>query len=124
MTNNISSDTQTLIGTECPVRLTEGAVKEIKFLMHDKEIPTHQGLRLGVKGGGCSGLSYVLGFDEKNELDEEYFIHNIRIFINRAHLLYISGMEVDFLHGLNNRGFIFNNPNATSSCGCGSSFSA
>ncbi len=107
----------------CPIQLTEGAIAEVKQLMYDKELPENHGLRIGVEGGGCSGLSYILGFDEKKELDNEYTFEGVPIFINRAHEMYLLGMEVDYLHGLNNRGFIFNNPNASSTCGCGTSFS-
>jgi len=109
---------------ECPIRLTEGAIKEVKQLIYEKEIPAEHGLRIGVEGGGCSGLSYILGFDEKTDMDEEFQLEGIKVLMNKAHGMYLVGMEVDFLHGLNNRGFIFNNPNAASTCGCGTSFSA
>lgn len=79
-------------------------------------------LRIGVKGGGCSGLSYVLGFDEKDENDNEYEHEGIPFVMNRSHELYLAGMEIDWENGLNNRGFTFSNPNASSTCGCGSSF--
>jgi len=108
---------------DCPINFTEGAIKEIKHLLYDKEVPENHGLRIGVEGGGCSGLSYILGFDEKKELDEEFKYEGIKILMNRAHGMYLLGMEVDFLNGLNNRGFVFNNPNASSTCGCGTSFS-
>ena len=107
-----------------PVTLTEGAVAELKKLIDQQEIGADFGLRLGVEGGGCSGMSYVLGFDQKKEGDIEYDIAGIRVFMNKAHGLYLAGMEVDFKNGLDARGFTFNNPNATSTCGCGSSFSA
>ena len=79
-------------------------------------------LRIGVKGGGCSGLSYVLGFDEKDENDNEYEHEGVPFVMNRSHELYLAGMEIDWENGLNNRGFTFSNPNASSTCGCGSSF--
>lgn len=79
-------------------------------------------LRIGVKGGGCSGFSYVLGFDEKGENDNEYEIEGIPFVMNRSHELYLAGMEINWENGLNNRGFTFNNPNASTTCGCGSSF--
>lgn len=107
---------------ECPVKLTEGAIKEVKQLIYDTEVPDTQKLRIGIKGGGCSGLSYILGFDEQKEDDNEYEIEGCTVIIEKSHMLYLAGMEVDFLHGLNNRGFIFNNPNATDTCGCGTSF--
>lgn len=112
------------ITTNAPVGLTAGAVKQLRRIMEEQQIAPENGLRLGVKGGGCSGFSYVLGFDAKQADDDEFEIEGIRVFMNRAHGIYLIGMEVDFAEGLNNRGFTFNNPNATSSCGCGSSFSA
>lgn len=107
-----------------PLTLTEGAVKELRKLIDQQEISPDFGLRVGVEGGGCSGMSYLLGFDQKKEGDSEYNIEGIRIFMNKGHGLYLAGMEVDFKNGLDARGFTFNNPNASSTCGCGSSFSA
>lgn len=106
-----------------PVSLTEGAVKELKKLRDQQEIGDDFGLRVGVEGGGCSGMNYVLGFDQKKDGDNEYFIDGIRVFMHKAHGLYLAGMQIDFQDGLNARGFTFNNPNAASTCGCGSSFS-
>ncbi len=110
------------IKLSAPVSLTEGAKKEIKKLMSQQELSEEFGLRLGVEGGGCSGMNYILGFDQKKEGDNEYEIDDIKVFMNKAHGLYLVGMEVDFQNGLNARGFVFNNPNATSTCGCGTSF--
>lgn len=112
------------ITSAAPVTLTEGAVKELKKLIDQQEISNEFGLRVGVEGGGCSGMNYILGFDQKKEGDTEYEIAGIRLFMNKAHGLYLAGMEIDFKAGLDARGFTFNNPNATSTCGCGSSFSA
>ncbi len=109
---------------EAPVSLTENAVKEIKQIIVDKSIPAEYGLRVGVKGGGCSGLSYILGFDTKKENDNIYQIGDISIIMEKTHGMYLAGMEIDFVVGLNNRGFSFNNPNATKTCGCGTSFEA
>lgn len=81
-----------------------------------------QQLRIGVKGGGCSGLSYVLGFDKKQEGDNEFEIEGISCIMNPAHEMYLYGMQIDWQDGLNNRGFTFKNPNASSTCGCGTSF--
>ena len=80
-------------------------------------------LRVGVKGGGCSGLSYVLGFDDKQENDETYETDGIQYIMNPAHGLYLFGMQIDWAEGLNARGFTFSNPNASKTCGCGTSFS-
>lgn len=107
-----------------PVTLTEGAVQELRKLIDQQEIGADFGLRVGVEGGGCSGMSYILGFDQKKDGDSEYEIDGIKVLMNKAHGLYLAGMEIDFKNGLEARGFIFNNPNADSTCGCGSSFSA
>lgn len=107
-----------------PVSLTEGAVKELLKLKDQQEIGDEFGLRIGVEGGGCAGLNYILGFDQKKDGDNEFFIEGIRVFMNPAHGLYLAGMQIDFQSGLNARGFTFNNPNASDTCGCGTSFSA
>ena len=107
-----------------PISLTEGAVAELKKIFTEQNISEDHGLRIGVKGGGCSGLSYILGFDIKKDGDEEFDMDGLRIFMNRAHGMYLAGMEIDYLDNLENRGFIFNNPNAAETCGCGTSFSS
>jgi len=108
---------------EAPVTFTEGAVKELVKLRDQQEISDDFGLRIGVEGGGCSGMTYVLGFDQKKEGDQEFYLHGIRVFMHKAHGLYLAGMEINYQDGLNARGFTFNNPNAASTCGCGTSFS-
>lgn len=105
-----------------PVTLTAGAVKEIKRLMSEPDFDDSQHLRVGVKGGGCSGMTYILGFDKKEEQDKSFEIEGISCIINKSHELYLAGMEIDWSEGLNNRGFTFTNPNASSTCGCGTSF--
>ncbi|HEY5371783.1 MAG TPA: iron-sulfur cluster assembly accessory protein [Hanamia sp.] len=104
-----------------PVSLTESAVNEIKRLM-DQNDNLGKYLRIGVKGGGCSGMSYLLGFENKTDKDGIYEIDDISFIINPAHLIYLSNMEINWEGGLNARGFTFNNPNASKTCGCGSSF--
>lgn len=106
-----------------PVTLTEGAVKEVKRLMSEPDFKQDQYLRVGVKGGGCSGMTYVLGFDAKEEDDAQYDIEGIPVIMKQAHGIYLHGIEVDFQTGLNARGFVFNNPNASDTCSCGTSFS-
>ena len=106
-----------------PVSFTEGAVKELYKLKDQQEIGEDFGLRVGVEGGGCSGMSYVLGFDQKKDGDQEYIIDGIKVFMNKAHGLYLVGMQINYQDGLNARGFTFENPNAASTCGCGTSFS-
>lgn len=104
-----------------PVVLTASAVKEIKKLMTE-DINTGKYLRIGVKGGGCSGMTYLLGFEAKTDKDEIYLIGDVPCIINPAHLIYLTDMEINWDSGLNARGFTFNNPNANTTCGCGSSF--
>lgn len=104
-----------------PVTLTQSAVNEIKRLMNDQS-NLGKYLRIGVKGGGCSGMSYLLGFEEKNDKDEVYEIESISCIINPAHLIYLNHMEIHWEGDLSARGFTFNNPNAGTTCGCGSSF--
>lgn len=110
------------IQTESPVKLSGGALAELKRLAAEPGFDASGVLRIGVKGGGCSGLSYVLGFDNKTDNDNEYETEGIRFVIDKAHELYLAGMEIDWENGLNNRGFSFKNPNASSTCGCGTSF--
>jgi iron-sulfur cluster assembly protein len=106
------------------ITITEKAVKEIKRIMDENKITQEFGLRVGVKGGGCSGLTYTLGFDpETREGDFVIEQESVKLFIDGKSLFYLSGTQLDFSDGLNGKGFIFNNPNATKSCGCGESFS-
>ncbi len=108
--------------TAIPVTLTTSAVEEIKRLMSAEGFDSTQQLRIGVKGGGCSGMTYVLGFDAKTEKDENFEIAGISCIMEKSHGIYLMGMEVDWQGGLNSRGFTFNNPNASKTCGCGTSF--
>ncbi len=105
-----------------PVSFTEGAIKELKRLMNEPGFDDSQKLRVGVKGGGCSGMSYVLGFDKVEEDDESYEINGLPVVMKKAHGIYLIGINIHFEDGLNARGFTFNNPNASSTCGCGTSF--
>ena len=105
-----------------PVLFTAGAIAEIKRLMADPGFDQNLLLRVGVKGGGCSGFSYLLGFDQKLEGDAEYEFEGLKFIMNPSHGLYLSGMQIDWEDGLNARGFSFENPNASKTCGCGSSF--
>jgi iron-sulfur cluster assembly protein len=103
--------------------LTPKAVAEVRRLKTANSIPEGHGLRLSVKGGGCSGLSYVLGFDEvATEKDVVKEIDGLRVFVDQKSMFYISGTVLDFSDGLNGKGFVFNNPKAARTCGCGSSF--
>lgn len=106
-----------------PVSFTPQALGEIKRLMQAEGFDATHHLRIGVKGGGCSGLTYVLGFDHKEEADEVHEFQGLSFLMNKSHGIYLMGMEVDWQDGLNSRGFVFNNPNASNTCGCGTSFS-
>lgn len=118
------STVQDAVARPAPVNLTESASEEINKIIRDKEIPEGYALRIGVKGGGCSGMSYILGFDKKRDFDQEFTIGDIPVLIDKRHGLYLMGVTIDFHDGLSARGFVFDNPNAVSTCGCGSSFSA
>ncbi len=109
---------------QAPIALSDSAAREIRKIMQTKQIPDGYGLRVGVKGGGCSGMSYVLGFDKEREFDQAFDLAGIRVYVDKRHGLYLLGTTVDYHDGLNARGFTFDNPNATQTCGCGSSFSA
>ena len=105
------------------IRVTEKAVAEIQSIIKENDIPATYGLRIGVKGGGCSGLSYSLGFDgDIKDTDAVLEFGGIKLVIDAKSLFYLAGTELDFSSGLNGRGFVFNNPNAVKTCGCGSSF--
>jgi iron-sulfur cluster assembly accessory protein len=108
--------------TTTPVSLTPGAIREVRKLMNAESFDKTQSLRFGVKGGGCSGMTYILGFDQKDEHDQTFEIEGISCIMNRSHELYLLGMQIDWQNGLNNRGFTFKNPNASNTCGCGTSF--
>ncbi|MCA9273139.1 MAG: iron-sulfur cluster insertion protein ErpA [Phycisphaerales bacterium] len=108
------------------VILTEKAAKEIASIIEQQELDKDAvRLRVGVKGGGCSGFSYVLDLTEtQKETDEVFEQHGIKVVCDPKSLLYLNGTTVDFKDELMGRGFVFNNPNASTTCGCGSSFSA
>ncbi|MFL9483550.1 HesB/IscA family protein [Chitinophagaceae bacterium LWZ2-11] len=106
-----------------PVTFTASAIGEIGRLINEPGFDTTKKLRVGVKGGGCSGLTYVLGFDEQLEDDQEFETPDFTFIMNKSHGLYLHGMEIDWQDGLNSRGFTFSNPNASKTCGCGTSFS-
>ncbi|MEO0582010.1 MAG: iron-sulfur cluster assembly accessory protein [Bacteroidota bacterium] len=105
------------------VTFTPSAITELKDIQQKEQLTEDKVVRVGVKGGGCSGLSYILEYDIKGEQDDVFQIEGITVVMDKRHALYVMGMEVDYKRGLNDRGFIFNNPNAKESCGCGVSFS-
>jgi len=102
-----------------PVQMTHSAIAEIKRLLSEAAKPY---LRIGVKGGGCSGMTYVLEFDDKTDQDDQFEMEGVPCIMNRSHAIYLLGMLIDWSGGLNARGFTFTNPNASSTCGCGTSF--
>jgi iron-sulfur cluster assembly protein len=112
------------VATESLINLTAGAAAEVRRIMADNKIPEGYKLRVGVTGGGCSGLSYSLGFDQQKEGDEIFTTQGVEVLLDKRHAIYLSGTTVDYMDGLQGRGFTFNNPNAQKTCGCGSSFSA
>ena len=108
------------------IELTEVAAREIKTIIEQQELATDKvRLRVGVKGGGCSGFSYLLDLTEQSsESDEVFEQHDIKVVCDAKSYLYLNGTRIDFKDEVMGRGFVFNNPNATNTCGCGSSFSA
>jgi len=106
--------------------LTERAAEEVKRIVEQQKLEEGTFLRVGVTGGGCSGFSYSLGFD--NEYDEKSDSkaeqHGVPVVVDKKSALYLDGTTVDFYDGIEKRGFTFDNPNAVKSCGCGSSFQA
>ena len=105
-----------------PVSFTDSAKAEIKRLIEDLKDESKNKLRVGVKGGGCSGMTYVLEFDEQQTNDQVFDDGTFSFIMDKSHGLYLQGMEVNWEGGLNSRGFTFKNPNASSTCGCGTSF--
>jgi iron-sulfur cluster assembly protein len=105
-----------------PVQLTERAVDKVKEIMATQQ-PAPAGLRIAVVGGGCSGFSYSMAFENTpNMLDKTYDYRGLKLFVDQASLLYLDGAEVDYVETLEGSGFKFNNPQVKSTCGCGSSF--
>lgn len=105
------------------ITVSTSAKDYIVNLMHQQNEPETAFLRVGVKGGGCSGLEYKMNFDsEVKENDEVYEDKGIKLVVDRMSLLYLYGTELDYSGGLNGKGLVFNNPNATRTCSCGESF--
>jgi iron-sulfur cluster assembly protein len=103
--------------------LTENAARRVREIMNSNDVgPGTHGVRLGVASGGCSGLSYVLAIEEPEDNDRIYESEVVRIFCDPKSYLYINGTKIDFSTDLLNGGFVFENPNVTRGCGCGTSF--
>src|SRR5512138_2382980 len=106
------------------IQLTERAVGKVQEIL-DQQEPKPAGLRISVVGGGCSGFSYSMAFENTpNMLDKTYSFNGLKVFVDQASMLYLDGAEVDYVETLEGSGFKFNNPNVKSTCGCGSSFNA
>jgi len=108
------------------ITLSETAAREIKTIIDQQELDSDKvRLRVGVKGGGCSGFSYILDLTESQKDHDELFDqHGVKVICDPKSYLYLNGVTIDFKDEVMGRGFVFNNPNATASCGCGSSFQA
>jgi iron-sulfur cluster assembly protein len=106
------------------IQLSERAVEKVKEILGQQD-PQPAGLRIAVVGGGCSGFSYSMAFENNpGLLDKTYDFNGLKVFIDQASMLYLDGAEVDYVETMEGSGFKFNNPNVRSTCGCGSSFSA
>jgi iron-sulfur cluster assembly protein len=106
------------------VTITDKAKEKVLSLMQEAGLDASHFLRVSVKGGGCSGLSYNLDFDNEEKTGDQFFEDNgIKITLDMKSFLYLAGTELDFTDGLNGKGFNFSNPNASRTCGCGESFS-
>jgi iron-sulfur cluster insertion protein len=116
--SSASSQEETLLG------LTAKAAEKVKEIRTAEGIEDTMGLRLRVVGGGCSGFSYDLYFDNVADADKTFDSHGVKLVVDQMSLMYLVGTEVDYVEGLQGAGFKFNNPNVKSTCGCGSSFSA
>ena len=107
------------------ITMTDRAAKEVKRIITEQKLADGTVLRVGVKGGGCSGFSYTLGFDDRvGEMDQIAEHEGIQVACDPKSFLYLTGTELDFEESLMGRGFKFGNPNASKTCGCGESFSA
>lgn len=106
------------------ITVSEAAKAHALKLMRDENKPEGTFIRVGVEGGGCSGLSYMLEFDNQmKEGDQSFEDKGIKIVVDRKSFLYLVGTELEYSGGLNGKGFVFKNPNASRTCGCGESFS-
>lgn len=120
-----SSVSASSVSSPSIVVITEKAVGEMNRVLSEKKLPESTVLRIGVAGGGCSGFSYSLGFDDKcDEMNDVVTNqHGLRVAVDRKSAMFLEGTVIDFYDGIERRGFTFENPNAKKSCGCGSSFS-
>ena len=107
------------------ITITDRAVREVRRIIKEQNLPEATALRVGVKGGGCSGFSYTLGFDDQiGEIDQVNEVEGVRVVCDPKSFLYLNGTTLDYEDTLMRQGFVFINPNAARNCGCGSSFTA
>ena len=123
-----SKPLRTIVGamteTVSKIVIADGAIAEVKRLLKQNDLPDTAGIRIGVQGGGCSGFTYTLKFDYKSaEGDEVLEQDGIKLFCDPKSLIYLRGTRLTWTDGLQGRGFQFENPNASNTCGCGESFS-
>ena len=109
--------------TSALVALSDKAAEKVKEIRTEESIEESYALRLKVQGGGCSGFSYDLYFDQAQDGDKAFDVKGVKLICDQMSLMYLMGTEIDYVEGLHGAGFKFNNPNVKSTCGCGSSFS-
>jgi len=120
-----SPQTQENAATNPPVRLTEKAIEMVKTLKARESLGAEYALRMGVAGGGCSGFSYTMKFDNETKPDDRIIeVGGVRVLVDAEALEYLEGITLDYVAGLHGAGFKFDNPKAQRTCGCGTSFSA
>ena len=124
--NQVRDETQSLAeaGTLPGVKLTPKAIEVVRKMAHGEGIGAGHGLRIAVVGGGCSGFQYSLNFDAQKDGDVVMELDGVTVLVDEISLPYIAGTTLDYVEGLHNAGFRFDNPRASRTCGCGSSFSA
>lgn len=106
------------------IKMTATAIAEVKRLLAENNLPETAGVRVGIRGGGCSGFTYTLNFDQDSADGDEIFeFDGVRLFCDPKSLLYLNGTTLEYTSGLKGKGFQFVNPNAAGTCGCGDSFS-
>ncbi len=110
-------------GVEMVVTISEKAAQKIRYFADKNGATDHVGVRVAVKGGGCSGLTYDLSITDKElETDKVVEQHGVKVMVDKKSYIYLVGTELEFSDGLNGKGFVFTNPNAKKTCGCGTSF--
>ena len=113
----------TMDGVDLVVKISEKAAEKIKYFAEKEGMKDNVGLRVAVKGGGCSGLTYDLAItDQEKESDKIVEQYGVKVMVDKKSYIYLVGTELDFSDGLNGKGFVFENPNAKKACGCGTSF--